>query len=283
MTEPSTIERGTRVWLKDGRQALYEALLPDGRHLVMGESCVYGYAEEEPWIEPTELLTVEAVYRKKPVAIIDEEIAAKREEIAALEQAIADLVAEGAAKQKEQEAELGVLGKIIGLETLKMVAKGAITHIVEEKYGKWGVFSKEDKKNERRSVDSAFKLLTLWGRTGGDFEWKINEYSDGSGSDYRAWPFGSEEEAKAFCRLKILEAIETAADLIAGGDPPNNSYNLANTVACAKQFEIDVPPAVREFCRERKRGEINRQIKDLEGRMATYRDQLEKLEEEPAA
>jgi hypothetical protein len=90
-----------------------------------------------------------------------------------------------------------------------------ITHVVDiSGYGDSFVniltfkeaFEDNDGYNNRRGL----KLLTLYGDTNGDLQWKINQYRDGSGSSNRTIiPFTSYDSAKEFAFKRIDEKLQT--------------------------------------------------------------------------
>ncbi len=49
------------------------------------------------------------------------------------------------------------------------------------------------------------KLLTLFGKSDGNLEFRINHYSDGSGSNTRIFPFLSHEDAIAYIRIVAID------------------------------------------------------------------------------
>lgn len=95
-----------------------------------------------------------------------------------------------------------------GLQRLEDFLEGRITHFVFEDYGPpklltFDAAMKTDGGESYRPVK--FKLLTLFGRTGGELDWRINNYSDGSGIDKEAIPCTSYEQALDVYREKIAE------------------------------------------------------------------------------
>jgi len=60
--------------------------------------------------------------------------------------------------------------------------------------------------------DSDQKLLTLFGRTGGNLQWRLNRYSDGSGSSSGVMPFMEMDEAVEYTRLECVKYLEEIAE-----------------------------------------------------------------------
>lgn len=119
---------------------------------------------------------------------------------------------------------------------------GKITHFVTENYE--GVFLESLAAGlaSTDKYDRDLKLLSLYGDSNGDLQWKINRYSDGSGGFNKdVYPFCSEEEALAFARKLVSDEL---ADMVAGKCPMNGAgvpAALHIAVNSASRFGVEVP------------------------------------------
>ena len=82
--------------------------------------------------------------------------------------------------------------------------EGRITHTVEHGYSyKIRGFSESLENNDRYDTD--IKLMTLYGKSNGDLEYRINQYCDGSGSSTSISPAQSFKEAKEILEKVIVD------------------------------------------------------------------------------
>lgn len=89
---------------------------------------------------------------------------------------------------------------------LDLFLAGAFTHLIITKWSGLEIveFGAETEDYNTRNI----KLLTLFGRAGGELNWKLNTYSDGSGCSYIAEPCFSYEDALEKAQVKINAIVE---------------------------------------------------------------------------
>lgn len=143
---------------------------------------------------------------------------------------------------KEWNHESAVLKKILSnikslqttvspekFDTLIKFMSGQITHVIRFGYGDFEIIPFIQSIEYRDSYDSEIKLVSLYGRTNGDLEYKVNQYSDGSGSTrYTLLPFCSYKEALDYVKTVIIPGFEKDG---------LNSY----AVAAAEKLKIKLP------------------------------------------
>ena len=139
--------------------------------------------EEEPW--EGKPITLGKIFAAAPREVYDKTIETLDTKIAALEGQKRDLEEElRKSKQDETERKKRIMVNA-ALERIDDFLAGNIKYIV---FGEYDVRiepfdqAMRYKDNDYEKVPSQIKLLSLFGDTKGDLAWKLNRYSDGSGS-----------------------------------------------------------------------------------------------------
>lgn len=187
------------VYLQNGRKA-WKLGEVGGKTLVrlmwQGEDL---YDDDDFSIEAMggDLALVTSVFDDPPVAQYHEEIAKLRSEIETIkaerDAILGDIRVAG--QQRQQ-----LIDKVRQVPALKRIIEhmeGRVTHYVITGYGKIAIKTHEEALKQRDSWARNRKLVVLFGKSKGCFEWRINLYSDGSGSfGQKVMPCISEDEAK---------------------------------------------------------------------------------------
>lgn len=143
---------------------------------------------------------------------------------------------------------------------------GRITHYVEDSYGPPTIVSFEDAKpvggTDRRDK---LKLLTLFGRTNGDLEWGLNEYSDGSGINTTVFPCTSYNEAVGVAAKLFAKHKERAMA------PDDRTNPHRNWVARASKYDIVIAPDYLQRLQEQEDAAKAKRIAELESEIKTLR------------
>ena len=92
-------------------------------------------------------------------------------------------------------------------ETLIKFLNGEITHVVTGQY-RYEIKTLVDAVSPHDRYDDDIKLITLFGRSKGDLEFRINGYSDGSGGSTTIIPCRSFQDAKTALEELIIDRIE---------------------------------------------------------------------------
>ena len=93
-------------------------------------------------------------------------------------------------------------------DTLVKFLNGEITHLVIDQY-KYSIETLVDAVSPNDRYDDDIKLITLFGRSKGELEFRINDYSDGSGGNKTILPCGSFQEAKIALERRIKDRTES--------------------------------------------------------------------------
>lgn len=192
-----SFEYGQRVYLADGTAVSYITNLPAG-HVVTFEVFTGEGDEYGPEVGESALVVAD-VHAEPPVAAKNEEIAALDAKIAERRQQIAKLREEIAAEERSAKERRASLAKWDGLQTLEDFLAGRITHFVmQNEYGycpKIVPFANGMAYIEEGRAQG-MRLLSLYGRSNGDMTWRVNRYYDGSGPSQDIYPANSYEQAK---------------------------------------------------------------------------------------
>lgn len=88
---------------------------------------------------------------------------------------------------------------------LELFLTGKIKYLVLVEYCNYKIFEFSEAISD---IDNNIRLITLFGRSDGSLDWKINHYRDGSGNDTTIIPATSLEEAKALLEVIIAKKID---------------------------------------------------------------------------
>ncbi len=212
---PTPIKAGDTVYSADGGMALYVSTAHGGGHIVQPliedgdgihepESHYADGVEIWPtcYLEPPQL-KLDAQIREQT-----EKLAALRREVAEVERLKLEVQREGAALQDrlKQHAALRYLDDLIAGKLPPLCVRF-------DAYSGPSIVSTADAlKNpdaDRGYREPALKLLTLFGSSKGDLQWRLNQYHDGSGQwNMELFFVRTEEEAVAEIRRRYALAVD---------------------------------------------------------------------------
>ena len=133
-----------------------------------------------------------------------------------------------------------------GLERLEDFLEGRITHFVMGDYGPPKLLTLDEamgQNEERYNLRGKYKLLTLFGDSKKELNWRINEYRDGSGIDRTAVPCTSYDEALDVYREKIAEHEADAKE--------NPRVISESWIAAADKLELRMSDWYVAACRDK--------------------------------
>jgi hypothetical protein len=235
MNTTNTFNKGDTVYDIHGQQGAYIASY-GGSHLVAPEyESEYG---EPGWGAPEEW---REVFSKPPTVKLEAKVAELDEEITKRRAELKEVCTQLVITEEAGKRLLEKLKKYPALKRIEDYLDGKFTHFLDVGYGV-KLISKEDALKSPDKYDHDMKLLTLFGRTKGDLQWRINRWGDGSGSDTDVYPCESEEEAIAIVRKLYAEAVE------AWRAQEKKHYGRALEWARTVSWDwIDVPQDVRDY------------------------------------
>lgn len=209
---------GTIVYNRLGHEARYVAPIGERNHIVrpgrsyynpdpdVGEETHYEGVEEWP-----------EVYLRPPVAKLNEEVAALSAQIEDLRKAVRVVMDERAVLDRQMAERKDRIKQHSQLAQLDDYLAGKITHFVllSRGYNTDRLHDvavepfKEAMEQEKQAWTrkGALKLLSLHGDSKGDLTWRINRYSDDSGSWTEVIPCMSLEQAEQIARSLYEEKL----------------------------------------------------------------------------
>lgn len=185
------MNKGDTVYSQHGHEYEYVSFIED-RHCV--RPILLNDDDSEPYYgDPLFLKQVftSPPYEKRDEKIneLDKLIAEKSTELYKLNKELAEF-------QKNHKQRMEYFKKFKALKNIEDVLEGRITHLV--KISGWDVQVLEFNdivEMETRYTQGAIKLISLFGKSNGDLEYRLHDYTDGSGSSCRIIPCTSLEEA----------------------------------------------------------------------------------------
>ncbi len=201
MTEKTEIAVSEKAYLESG-QEVFVIAKTNGGFLV---EIVYE-EYDEPYFENTRL--VRRVFKKPPTAIFKKQVARLQDEIQTLETQKRELLSDIRQSEKDHAEKLKRYSQFGGLECLDLFLDKKITHYVMPEYGRIEIIDIKDTKCN--GWDKKQKLVTLFGDTDGNLQWRLNKYSDGSGSSVSVYPVIGHEAAIEKAKELVLESCREA-------------------------------------------------------------------------
>ena len=234
------LDQGKRVYGRGGYVYEFDRALSETEWLV------YPMQEHQTWDGDSELLASDqpmilsptSLYPKPPIPVVEKDIGEAETRLQDLNRQLREKKSELLQFEAEEKARAERIKRHEQLARLDDWINGKVTHILHlEKHSVWRIVEiseEEASDGDRYSRNKLLKLLTLWGKTNGDLNWRLSQYGDGSGStDHEVVPFGSYDDALAYVKQHV--EAEFAAWQPGITTPPWQAYKTA------KQFNIAVP------------------------------------------
>lgn len=196
---------------RSGVEYLFHAVVSDTEwvvHPIMESTNWEGDREIYPADSPC-LMNPRNLFEKRPVNVVQSDISALAEQARVLREEITQLRHEKYQFDREVKGREERLKKHDKLRMLDDYLLGKINFLVfrQEQSGKFIKTLKECETGDRYARHK-LPLLTLFGETGGELNWKMNRYSDGSGADTEVILCETEDEAIAVIDRWIAEAVD---------------------------------------------------------------------------
>lgn len=267
----STLTKGQTVYTENGQECIYVSE-SDGEHIVRP---IYDHRDSEPTIGKP--FTTGNVFNEAPVARLDARVAELEARLVSQRNELAEINREITEANRDQKDRMARLKQHRALQRLDDYLAGKITHFVVVTY--FGVsivpaINALQSNNER--YDREMKLLTLYGCSNGDLQFRINYYSDGSGSSTEAYPFTSKEEAQAFAKDLVAKKLAECIAAKHGKNGAGIPVGLPEWSKVAASYGIHVPEEVTKLL-------LDYSTKNAEAVVAKAKDDLVAAEAKLAA
>jgi hypothetical protein len=277
MSEKTNFKQGCTVYLPDGREAEYVALI-DGHHAVRIIYDVEGNGyDEPPYSYPDDRVTIaQQVFLTAPVERFNAAVIAMQEAKNELAREVAELRTEVSQIERNKKAMQKAAEKYPEIKDALDFIEGRITHVV--KWAGYGAatihampeaFEQIDCWHGRRTSEG-MKLLCLFGtdQNGRKAQWGLNQYRDGSGSTWETiWPARNETEARA----KVQDLVDAALVAFRTGDEHwyRDHINIQQTLDANPWMTVPDDwtahtKAMKENQRQQKIAKLRAELKDLE-------------------
>ncbi len=275
--------KGSTVYKLDGTQGTYIEELSTGEHLV---SVVYyidnqlDVDEFEFDVEEVHIEIWDKVYSNPPRAQREEQITRLESVIDSQQEELSQLYDNIRLQRQElynldakHKARLEAIKQHKALANLELFLQGKITHFLKVSDSSYEIVDFKEglalSEANSRYDKHKFKLLTLYGRTDGNLEWNINEYSSDSCNKQLVYPCISYEDAEA----KVLEIWhEKLASL------KLDDYGLIPICETAKKLGIPLKEDVASWCKEAKTLQISNGVDGANKQIDNYRHNIKLLE-----
>ena len=219
--------------------------------------------EDEDFYTGDELTIVDEFFHYAPTQKLDERFSILKKKVEDLQQEKKNLEQEIRETQKAGKAKLAKYKKYDQLKNLDMFIDGRITHYVMEYWSSFKIISFEDAKTDERWDSSLQKLLILFGRSDGDLQWRLSEYSDGSGSQTTVIPCISYDEALAVAQDYVNSKM---GDKLQNGD----------LVRAAQKYNLKIDPEYIRKYKKTKKAKMAKRIKTCEEKLVELKEENEK-------
>lgn len=147
---------------------------------------------------------------------------------------------------------------------------GKITHFVVVNWSELTILPIEEMVSEGYCHEP--KLLTLFGKTG-SLEWRLNDYSDGSGSDRTCYPCCSQEDAVS----KVAELIQEAVDDWRAVPEPTSCARIIKAKSAAIHYGMEFPADVLEYLSARAIADCEKCVADRQKKLDDAKKRLDEL------
>jgi hypothetical protein len=267
------IRHGTIVYTRCGSQWEIQRILSEEEWLVCPVVEVPEWDGSPGPVMPSGasvIMPASNFYPQPPKSVVYEEIAKQQELLKSIRAEVAAARADLQEFAREEKQRQERLTRHEQLTHLVDWIDGKITHLAVSKYDGWyisEVGGEDSSADESRRGSKVLKLLTLWGKSDGNLNWRLSQYSDGSGiADNEVIPCASYDDALEEIKKRIDQEVEVwraegKSSLLARAHSTADRYNiplpddvLKHHQACAlllTQNELDKARAALAAAAER--------------------------------
>lgn len=224
-------------------------------------SNIYEVESDEPWVDSDNPYYTKVVFDEAPTNKLSEKVAALEKQVNDLTGRRYKLLHEIQQIESTSKARLTKLKQIEQLQLLEDFIDGKVTHYVVLNYGSIEIVDFKAAKSEYER--DSLKLLSLFGGSNGDLEWRLHQYSDHSGSSARCVPCTSYEMAVSIAREHIAKLIV---------ERPSETI-----LKQARKYDVEVPPAVENDIKDKAISQLQKSIENYEKAISEQKKKIGEL------
>jgi len=252
-------------FLENGYEVEVVAKLPEG-YVVR-----YIYEEDDQELRihkfsGDEVFTVPKIYYKPLTHSQDSRVKILIGEIVYLEELKIKRQLEISNLERDVERRLAKLKKHKALERVEDFLDSKITHYVKNYYGRLSLSKFENEVSEGYNHSKHLRLLSLFGDSNGDLEWKLNQYSEGSGDSTLVYPACSLEEAIEILYKEYLIQLEKT-----------KANPTADLIAIANEYSFSVPEAYLSLFKQKKLEGLKKAIQERKSSLKDLEVELKEI------
>lgn len=237
-TSPSNPPVDTIIYSRSGHRAKYVCTVmgPHGLEHYVKPEIEFGLPNGDVDTSFDGVAVWHEYFLSPPRQVIDKEILALEARKQQLEAEVRKMTEEKRAAEKDI---LDRKARLVRHEQLKrlddFITKGVVCYVVDEKYSH-DIQVIDFKNTECKYRRNEFRLLSLFGGSNGDLSWRLNTYSDGSGSYYECIPCVSQDDVPA--------AIASLLERVWAKWRKEGSVALEKYAKVAQKYGLTVPEDV---------------------------------------
>jgi hypothetical protein len=272
----------TYAWTQTGRKVFVTNVTTEGYYVVQGMNAqIYG---DEIFEETGDTWVEARLYAKPPVAVVDEQITKALADLEEVKAKHREMTAAVFNVEKETKERLSKLSRFKGLENLEAFIDGKVTHcvVVESHAAKVETVAEaltyyEDRGWGRPQAPNGLKLVTLFGDSKGDLQWRVNQYRNDSGSSSaQIIPCISEEEAQTTRNDVLLQKLRSSVETYRRDN--TREHLVLYVLRSMEAAGLAVPDDCEADVAKAKQSVIDRQMKGIEEEKAKLAARIAALE-----
>lgn len=248
--------------LNESSKIVQEVFIIDGKEIPSGENFIASVLHDAPAIswKERQIQRIESQY--------NEAVNGREKEMRELQKRHNNRVK----SIKEQLGFLSQLNEKVDTSKVQLLVdliSGNLSHIViDSGYGKIRVleFTEAITRTEYGRFDS-LKLLSVYGNTKGELDYRLNRYCDGSGSDDRVFPCNSKEMAAEVVKARILARAEA-------GRLTQEILDLAD------KYDYEIPALHLAKYNEARKVELQKRLENLKSDIDKKVDESEMIKKQ---
>ncbi|HKI61401.1 MAG TPA: hypothetical protein VKA31_03820 [Mariprofundaceae bacterium] len=273
----NTFEIGKSYYDVDGHKVELIAFTDDARYVVSKTMQVEYY--DDVYYEQGETCILDRLFSLPPKEVVDSEVAALRKEKERLTALNSELRTQAHLAERDVADRIKRLKKYEALELVDDFLEKRTTHFLIEEYYDYKIVDLDGLKDDDK-WSPQFRMISLFGKNGGDPEWRICRYSDGSGNDWKhIIPCLSEDDAKQRRVKLITDSLNASRASLKANTP----YWTIQTVNAALKHGIPVPDDLLDARNKYEQKAINNKRKRAQQNIERHQKEIDEADAAEAA